>query len=110
MNTQGKNNGTPTALAILAAGAVFISPGCKSEEQPEVFNVADTLPSLPGNTVPSHQLDNLSKGDEMAVEEQVYSKLLTGHYWDDNSYSAIFLSTGDLEVQALQDKFPNRVP
>ncbi len=46
----------------------------------------------------------------MAVEEQVYSNLLTGHYWDDNGYSAIFLSTSDLEVQTLHDKFPNRVP
>ncbi len=55
MNTQGKHNWNPMALAMLGAGVkrLLLSAGCKSDEPPLVFNDASTLPSLPANTMPS---------------------------------------------------------
>ena len=52
----------------------------------------------------------LSKTDQVKIEMQVFSNLLTRHFWDDGDYTAIFLQVDDAELKMLQSEFPKHKP
>jgi len=105
------------ASAIKFAAAVFLATvialgtaGCRSAKNDIVFTDDASLPRLETNAVAPVKASSLPKADETKIELQVFSNLLTRHFWEDGEYTAIFLRADDAEVAALQKSFPDRKP
>jgi len=53
---------------------------------------------------------SLSAAEEMQVEEQVFTRLLQGHFGEDGHYTAIFLQASESQTASLMKQFPNHNP
>jgi hypothetical protein len=98
------------AAFFLAAAVVLVTAGCQSAKNDIVFSDDASLPRLETNAVAPAHVSSLPKEDETKIELQVFSNLLTRHFWEDGDYTAIFLRADDSEVAALQKSFPDRKP
>ena len=94
-------------MLMLAGLLVCVMAGCISKE-PVVFT--DEAPVLPTNSIVAPQVPDLSKEDEGKIEIQVFSYLLTRHFWDNGDFTAIFLQADDKEVEVIQSRFAKHVP
>ncbi|MDR3458158.1 MAG: hypothetical protein P4N60_11970 [Verrucomicrobiae bacterium] len=95
---------------FLAAAFAWLTTGCQSAKNDIVFTDDASLPRLETNSVAPAHVSSLPKEDEVKIEIQVFSNLLTRHFWEDGDYTAIFLRADDAEVTALQKIFPDRKP
>src|SRR6267142_1432528 len=98
------------AALFLAAAVVLVTVGCRSAKNDIVFSDEASLPRLETNAVVPAKVSGLPKEDMAKIELQVFSNLLTRHFWDDGDYTAIFLRADDTEVATLQKSFPDRKP
>jgi len=107
-NTRGGQRiwGTLLQAALLA----LLTAGCQSDKTEIVFSDSATLPKLHENPIAPAKVASLPKEDEAKIEIQVFSNLLTRHFWEDGDYTAIFLRADDAEVARLQKQFPERKP
>jgi hypothetical protein len=97
-------------MALLAVVAGFLTAGCQTDKTVIPFSDNGTVPHLDTNSAALPPVSNLPKEDEAKIEIQVFSNLLTKHFWEDGDYTAIFLRADDAEVTALQKLFPDRKP
>ena len=99
------------AVPVLLFGLLIsLLAGCRTDKDKIVFTDDSSLPHLQTNAIAPPKLNNLDKADEAKIEMQVFSNLLTRHFWDDGGYTAIFLQADEAEVKALQKKFSDRQP
>ena len=80
-----------------------------TDKTPIVFSDDASTPKAPNDAVVP-TVSSLSKADQIKVEMQVFSDLLTRHFWDDGEYTAIFVQADDAELKMLQSKFPKHQP
>ncbi|HEV2692941.1 MAG TPA: hypothetical protein VG347_08615 [Verrucomicrobiae bacterium] len=97
-------------MALTAIIAGFLTAGCQSDKTEIKFSDDASMPRLDTNSVALPKSSALPKEDEAKIEIQVFSNLLTKHFWEDGDYTAIFLRADDAEVTALQKQFSNRKP
>jgi hypothetical protein len=98
------------SMAAVAVVAGFLTVGCQSDKTVIPFSDEASVPRLDTNSVALPRASGLPKEDEAKIEIQVFSNLLTKHFWEDGDYTAIFLRADDAEVAALQKQFPDRKP
>jgi hypothetical protein len=101
------NPGKILAATFLGIAACWLA-GC-IDKTPIPFT-GDVKYSRLTNSAARPQTPSLSKADEVKVEKQVFSDLLTRHFWDDGGYTAIFLQAEDKEFEELQAKFSDHKP
>lgn len=103
---NSKYFGGVIAVAGLTA---WFTAGCVFDKAPIPFSDDATMTQSTNDAyVPPKP--GLSKTDQVKIEMQVFSNLLTRHFWDDGDYSAIFVQADDAELKMLQNKFPKHVP
>ena len=107
MNIGFKYAGT---LCLMATGFALLTAGCQSAKNDIVFSDSASIPRLETNALPVTRVTSLPKEDETKIEIQIFSNLLSRHFWEDGDYTAIFLRADDAEVSALQKIFPDRKP
>lgn len=95
---------------IVAAGLMILfSAGCMIDKRPIAFADDAAMPQSTNDDYVAPK-PGLSKSDQVKIEMQVFSNLLTRHFWDDGGYTAIFVQTDDAELKMLQNKFPKHNP
>jgi hypothetical protein len=105
-----KINGRFIGAFMAAAGlAALLSTGCVMDKTPIVFTGDAVGPQSTNDDYVSPK-PGLSKIDQVKIEMQVFSNLMTHHFWDDGDYTAIFLQADDAELKMLQNKFPKHQP
>jgi len=93
------------ALSLL----ISLFSGCFADKEKIRFSDEGTQPRLATNSI-APQKPSLSKADQAKIEIEVFTYLLSRHFWDDGDYSAIFLQGDETELAALQKQFPDHVP
>jgi hypothetical protein len=87
-----------------------LAAGCASHHDKISFSdEADIRAAMTSATTPP-TLPKLDKGDQLQIEQLVFSYLLDRHFWDLADYSAVFLQADDAEVKAMMKKFPDHNP
>ena len=95
---------------LIGAGLmVWLSAGCVIDKAPIPFS-DDAAMTQSTNDAYVPPKPGLSKTDQVKIEMQVFSNLLTRHFWDDGDYTAIFVQADDAEFKMLQSKFPKHKP
>lgn len=105
-----KMNGKFAGMLMAAAGlTIWLTAGCVIDKAPIAFTDQPVGPETTNDAyVPPKP--GLSKNDQVKIEIQVFSNLLTRHFWDDGEYTAIFLQADDAELKMMQNKFPKHHP
>ena len=101
------------AICLIAAVVFFaLLTGCATDNENIKFSGDKNLPSLATNSPATvlQKNNSLAVADERKILLAVFSNLLTRHFWDDGSYTAIFLQADDEVITALQAKFSDRQP
>ena len=97
-----KMNGRFIGALLAAAGlAAFLLAGCTIDKKPIVFSDDATAPQSTNDDY-NPPKPGLSKIDQVKIEMQVFSNLMTHHFWDDGDYTAIFVQADDAELKMLQ--------
>ena len=114
MNTGKFRSEVSAGTAAVWLIALIFLPGCADKEPIQFSDQhmatlgprAETPPASPKKP----EIQKLTKQDLFEVELAVYRDLLQRHFWDDGSYTAVFLQGDDDEVYAMIKEFPNHVP
>jgi hypothetical protein len=104
---KNRLNPAPLVLAALLAGNF----GCTYDKQTIHFSDEKTVAIATDTVAPSVPVvKKLSKPDEQAVEQVVFSDLLGRHFWDNGDYTAVFVQTTDTLEANLIKQFPHHAP
>jgi hypothetical protein len=99
---------TPRLLA-LALGVGWLV-GCASRQENIVLSSSPEVHLAETSPAPASAKRRINEADESQIQQEVFSYLLTRHFWDDNDCSAIFVQAKEAVEKALIKKFPNHLP
>lgn len=93
----------------LALMLVVVTAGCASHHENIVFSDEAQIRAQAVTTARA-VAPRMEPGDELQIEQLVFSYLLENHLWAPANYSAVFLQTDEAQVGALMKKYPAHVP
>jgi hypothetical protein len=94
---------------LLAVGAGWLA-GCAGQRENIVLCSAPEVRIAATGPAPAVAKRGISSADEELIQQQVFSCLLSRHFWDDEGYSAIFLQADQAVEKTLIKKFPQHLP
>ena len=99
----------PFSPAIVPALAAFMLTGCVYDHERIVLLSEPTAGLHPVEPTPK-LAPSLSMAELAQVEQQVFTRLLQGHFGDNGDYSAIFLQASERQTTDLMKRFPEHNP
>jgi hypothetical protein len=95
--------------AALLPVVLLFAVACRGPKETVAFSDEADIRAEAASAVQTAAQPRLSREDELAIEQTIFSYLLERHFWD-LDYSAVFLQADDAQVAGLIKKYPNHVP